>query len=108
MIERFIGHDPYYDGAMSETHANLMARLPFSDGLTTEGLKPLVEAAGFADIRFPSHRPIAIAQRRTADLRNRLRTRFYRRFILTAIRPADDASAGPALNIMPQPEGASD
>jgi ubiquinone/menaquinone biosynthesis C-methylase UbiE len=107
VIERFIGHDPYYDGAMSEKHANIMARLPFSDGLSTEGLKPLVEAAGFSDIRFPSHRPIAIAQRRTADLRNRLRTRFYRRFILTAIRPADDASAGPSLNTMPRPEGAS-
>jgi ubiquinone/menaquinone biosynthesis C-methylase UbiE len=104
VIERVIGHDPFYDGAMSEKHANIMNRLPFRDGLTSKGLTPLVEAAGFADIRFPSHRPIAIAQRRTADLRNRLRTRFYRRFVLTASRPADDASAGLDLNTKPHRE----
>lgn len=91
-IECFIGHDPYYDGAMSEKHANIMTRLPFSDGLTAEGLKPLVEATGFTDIRFPSHRPIAVAQRSTPDLRSRLRTRLYRRFVLTASRPEDAAA----------------
>lgn len=107
VIDRFIGHDPYYDGAMSEKHADIMARLPFNDGLTTEGLKPVVEAAGFANIRFPSHRPIAIAQRRTADLRNRLRTRFYRRFVLTASRPADGASARADLKSAPQMKGPS-
>ncbi|SOC47826.1 ubiquinone/menaquinone biosynthesis C-methylase UbiE [Rhizobium subbaraonis] len=107
VIERFIGHDPYYDGAMSERHANIMTRLPFSGGLTPEGLKPLVAAAGFAEVRFPSHRPIAVAQRRNADLRNRLRTRFYRRFVLTASRPEDGATAGPHLNTLPQPEGIS-
>jgi ubiquinone/menaquinone biosynthesis C-methylase UbiE len=104
-IERFIGHDPYYDGAMSEKHADIMTRLPFSDGLTAERVKPLVAAAGFADIRFPSHRPIAAAQRRNADLRNRLRTRFYRRFVLTASRPRD--IDGPDLNALPQAEGRS-
>lgn len=101
LIERFIGHDPYYDGPMSEKHADIMTRLPFSDGLTAEGLEPLVAAAGFADIRFPSHRPIAVAQRRNADLRNRLRTRFYRRFVLIASRPQDGATAGPHLNTLP-------
>jgi hypothetical protein len=35
-----------------------------------------------------SHNGIAKAQRETATLRNRLRTRVYRRFILSAIRPA--------------------
>lgn len=97
VIEGFIEHDPYYDGAMSEKHADIMTRLPFSAGLTVEGLKLHVAAAGFADIRFPSHRPITIAQRRNANLRNRLRTLFYRRFVLTASRP-DGATAGPHLN----------
>lgn len=91
VIERFIGHDPYYDGAMSEKHASIMARLPFGDGLTAERLEPLVREAGFTDIAFPSHRPIAEAQRKNADLRNRLRTRFYRRFVLVASRPVDIA-----------------
>ncbi len=86
-LERIVGHDPHYDGAMSERHQAIMSRLPFGDGLTAERLVPLVAAAGFGDIRVLSHRPIASAQRRTADLRNRLRTLFYRRFILTAARP---------------------
>lgn len=101
VIDRFIGHDPNYDGAMSEKHADLMRRLPFSDGLTAEALAPLVEAAGFMDIRFPSHRPITVAQRRTTDLRNRLRTLFYRRFVLTASRPADAAPPGPTSTSCP-------
>lgn len=74
---------------MSEKHANIMTRLPFSEGLTAARLGPLVEAAGFNDIHFPSHRQIAVARRKTADLRNRLRTRFYRRFTLVASRPVD-------------------
>ncbi|MNL59305.1 hypothetical protein D3C87_1830190 [compost metagenome] len=77
---------------MSDKHANIMTRLPFSDGLTTERLEPPVRQAGFIEIAFPSHRPIAAAQRKNADLRNRLRTLFYRRFVLVATRPADDAS----------------
>ena len=92
LIERFVGHDPYYDGAMSENHADIMMRLPFSEGLTAERLEPMVQEAGFVDIAFPSHRPIAVAQRKNAHLRNRLRTRFYRRFVLLASRPADVAS----------------
>ncbi|NVP58616.1 class I SAM-dependent methyltransferase [Mycoplana rhizolycopersici] len=92
LIERLIGHDPYYDGAMSEKHADIMRRLPFSDGLTAERLEPLVREAGFVNIAFPSHRSIAMAQRKDADLRNRLRTLFYRRFVLVASRPVDVAS----------------
>ena len=87
LIERFTGADPQSDAAMSERHARIMARLPFSDGLTAERLHPLVQAAGFEAISTPSHRPIAAAQRRTATLRDSLRTRVYRRFILVASRP---------------------
>jgi len=47
----------------------------------------LIEAAGFEGIGIASHAPIAAAQRNTADLRNRLRTRLYRRFILSCRRP---------------------
>jgi len=87
-LERIIGYDPHYDGAMSERHAKIMERLPFGDGLTVERLVPLIEAAGFENILLPSRRPIAAAQRRNADLRNRLRTFFYRRFVLVCSRPS--------------------
>lgn len=87
LIDRMAGIDPYYDGAMSDRHQSIMERLPFGDGLTAEKLAPLLEAAGFEGMEVASHRPIAAAQRRTADLRNRLRTLLYRRFILSCSRP---------------------
>ncbi|RVN37786.1 class I SAM-dependent methyltransferase [Sinorhizobium meliloti] len=90
-LEQIIGHDPHYDGAMSERHATIMERLPFGDGLTVERLLPFIEEAGFENIELPSRRPIAAAQRRNADLRNRLRTFFYRRFFLVCSRPSGDA-----------------
>lgn len=86
-LEHVIGHDPYYDGVMSDKHAGIMARLPFSSGLTAEKLTSLLERAGYESIRFIPHEPIAAAQRRNADLRNRLRTLFYRRFVVVAQRP---------------------
>ncbi len=79
--------DPHYDGAMGERHAAIMRRLPFGEGLTYARLAPLLEAAGFTELREHSHEPIARAQRRTQGLRNNLRTRVYRRFILTARKP---------------------
>ena len=88
VVDRFIGTDPHYDGAMSERHASIMQRLPFGDGLTAERVLPLLEAAGFADMTIGSHAPIAAAQRSTADLRNKLRTLLYRRFILSCRKPA--------------------
>jgi hypothetical protein len=57
--------------------------MPFGDGLTVERVLPLLMAAGFSDMTIGSHASIAKAQRRTADLRNRLRTLLYRRFILS-------------------------
>ena len=82
-----IAPDPYHDGAMSVRHADIMRRLPFGDGLTFDRLAPQLQAAGFADIRELSHDSIAKAQRATQGLRNRLRTRVYRRFILAARKP---------------------
>ena len=64
-----------------------MEQLPFGDGLRPERIIPLLEDAGFSDIRLHSHDPIAVAQRKQANLRDRLRTRLYRRFILTATKP---------------------
>lgn len=87
VVDRFIGVDPHYDGAMSERHASIMQRLPFGGGLTAERVMPLLEAAGFRNMMIGSHGPIAAAQRRTADLRNRLRTLLYRRFILSCRKP---------------------
>ncbi|MFC3073574.1 class I SAM-dependent methyltransferase [Shinella pollutisoli] len=91
-IDRIVGADPHYDGAMSDRHAGIMQRLPFGDGLTAGRVLPLLEAAGFRDMAVGSHAPIAAAQRRTADLRNRLRTLLYRRFILVASRPPAPAA----------------
>ncbi len=88
LIDRMQGADPYYDGAMSDKHEKIMRAIPFREGLTYERLAPMLKDAGFADIRYMSHDSIAKAQRETATLRNRLRTRVYRRFILSAIRPA--------------------
>ncbi|WP_374650445.1 class I SAM-dependent methyltransferase [Dongia sp.] len=86
LLDRLRGADPHYDGAMSDRHGEIMASLPFGDGLTPTRLIPLLEAAGFAEIAVTSQGPIATAQRRNADLRNKLRTFVYRRFILSARR----------------------
>lgn len=87
LIDRFGTPDPHYDGAMGERHRHIMAQLPFGHGLTAEALLPLLAGAGFGDIRISSHLPIAKAQRKSADLRNRLRTLLYRRFILCCAKP---------------------
>lgn len=87
ILDRLIGTDPHYDGAMGERHSSIMQRLPFGDGLTVERVVPLLEAAGFRDMMIGSQAPIARAQRRTADLRNTLRTLLYRRFILCCRKP---------------------
>jgi len=85
--------DPYYDAAMSEKHAAIMQRLPFSEGLTFASLSPLLADAGFVSIRERSHKSIARAQRCGQSLRNRLRTLVYRRFVLVAEKPADSHRA---------------
>jgi len=82
-----IAPDPYYDGALSVRHAGIMRRLPFSQGLTFARIAPVLQQAGFADVRKIPHDPIARAQRANQGLRNRLRTRVYRRFILIAEKP---------------------
>lgn len=79
--------DDYYDGPSSERHKTIMERLPFGNGLTFERLAPMLEAAGFEAIKQLSHDPIAQAQRRTCGLRDNLRTRVYKRFILVAEKP---------------------
>lgn len=86
LIDRVAGQDVHYDGAMSESHGAIMAALPFGKGLRAEDVTPLLEEAGFGQIQLSSHAPIARAQRRTADLRNKLRTLVYRRFILKAVK----------------------
>lgn len=86
-IDRVIGPDNHYDGALSDRHATIMQNLPFGEGLTVETLLPMLKAAGFQTIEHASHQPIAAAQRKTANLRNRLRTFVYRRFIVCAYKP---------------------
>ena len=57
-----------------------------------EDVVPLLTAAGFERIEIGSRREIARAQRRRADLRNKLRTLVYRRFILKAVKRPDQCS----------------
>lgn len=84
MIDRFYGPDTHYDGAMSSRHAAIMSALPFGDGLRPDILTAMLTDAGFEIPTEHSQAPIAAAQRKTANLRNRLRTYVYRRFILVA------------------------
>lgn len=84
VIDRVNGPDLNYDGALSVRHAAIMSALPFGGGLRPETIIPMLVKAGFRDPQIGSHTPIAVAQRKTANLRNRLRTLVYRRFILTA------------------------
>jgi hypothetical protein len=86
-IDRLVGADKNYDGALSTRHARIMSALPFGQGLRPNMLLPLLRSAGFTDIALHSHAPVARAQRKNANLRNRLRTLVYRRFILACRRP---------------------
>lgn len=95
-IDAVIGKDKAYDGAMSDRHASIMGRLPFSAGLTETDLRPLLSSVGFEDMIARSHAPIAAAQRRTSNLRNTLRTFVYRRFILIARKPERSQFIAPA------------
>ncbi|MFK0207910.1 class I SAM-dependent methyltransferase [Agrobacterium sp. NPDC090283] len=87
LIDHVMGADRNYDGALGSRHAAIMKALPFGQGLRPQMLTPLLIAAGFEKIELHSHHPIAKAQRKNANLRNRLRTFVYRRFILTCHRP---------------------
>lgn len=82
-----IGPNNHYDGALGDRHQRSCKISPFGDDLTVETLLPMLKAAGLATIEHASHQPIAAAQRKTANLRNCLRTFVYRRFILCAHKP---------------------
>jgi ubiquinone/menaquinone biosynthesis C-methylase UbiE len=85
-IDRLVGADGNYDGALSERHGRIMEALPFGKGLRPDMVKPLLKDAGFTDIAIHPHRPISRAQRKKADVRNRLRTFVYRRFVMTCCK----------------------
>lgn len=87
LIDRFAGADKNYDGTLGERHSRIMKALPFGHGLQAGELISLLDKVGFGAIELRSHEPIARAQRKNADLRNRLRTFVYRRFILTCRKP---------------------
>jgi hypothetical protein len=52
-------------------------------------LAPLLAAAGFVDVLATPHTPIVRAPRSGADLRNRLGTRIYDRFVTLAEKPEE-------------------
>lgn len=87
LLDRIMGADANYDGAMSGRHADIMRRLPFGSGLAADQLTGLLRDAGFADIYTSAWSAIPRAQRRNADLRNRLRTFVYKRFMMRARKP---------------------
>jgi SAM-dependent methyltransferase len=87
LIDRLVGPDTHYDGALGARHGDIMRRLPFGDGLSADRLVPLLADAGFVEMTIASHGAIAAAQRRRANLRDKLRTCVYRRFILRARKP---------------------
>jgi hypothetical protein len=87
LIDRSKGYDPHYDGDMAERHSSIMQRLPLGSGLTPNAVIPLLKRQGFADIAVRSQADIARGQRAKADLRNRLRTRVYRKFVISCIKP---------------------
>lgn len=84
VIDRVRGPDLNYDGALSVRHASIMSAIPFGGGLRPDMIVPMLEHAGFGQLQIGSHASIAVAQRKTADLRDWLRTFVYKRFILTA------------------------
>ncbi|WP_018240451.1 class I SAM-dependent methyltransferase [Ensifer sp. BR816] len=86
LMERVIGHDPHYDGAMGERHASIMQRLPFGSGLSPVLVVPMLERAGFDAVRVISHDRVARGQRARANLRNKLRTIVYRKFVIGCIK----------------------
>jgi ubiquinone/menaquinone biosynthesis C-methylase UbiE len=86
--------DHWQDGAAPprnpdlDRHVAIMRQLPFGEGLTAEKLRPLLLRAGFTDLAFHPHDPIARAQRRGASMRDWLRTQLYHRFVLHARKPS--------------------
>lgn len=68
-------------------HDSILARLPFSGGLTSERLAALLREVGFGRIATIDHRPILRAQQRHAPLHEALRLSVHHRFALLAERP---------------------
>ena len=68
-------------------HQQQMYRDSLHAALTVAEEGDLLEAAGFDVVNELSHRSIAEAQRKTAGLRDRLRTYVYARFIILAEKP---------------------
>jgi SAM-dependent methyltransferase len=90
LIDLLTGPDRNYDGALGDRHGAIMRALPFGAGLRYQAVENMLTEAGFVEFRRLSHGGIAAAQRKTATLRNRLRTCVYRRFILCAEKPAGE------------------
>jgi ubiquinone/menaquinone biosynthesis C-methylase UbiE len=86
VIEYFHGRDPHYDGAMDDRHADIMRRLPFGSGLKPESVVPWLSRTGFADLKVGSHSDLVKGQRIQADMRNKLRTLVYRKFVISGIK----------------------
>jgi ubiquinone/menaquinone biosynthesis C-methylase UbiE len=79
---RLISHE------MTALHRDIMAGLPFGDGLTFARLAPLLTAAGFVGIEELPLTPVLAAQRRVATLRDRLYTYAHRSFVAVARKPS--------------------
>jgi ubiquinone/menaquinone biosynthesis C-methylase UbiE len=85
-VDRIMGRDVHVDGAMGDRHADIMRRLPFGSGLTPETVVPLLESAGFTDVKVGTHSGITRGQSAGAGACNKLRTLVYRKFVISAIK----------------------
>ncbi len=86
-IDRLTGGKPLWDQA---AHERIMAQVRFRDGLTAVVLGPMVEAAGFHDVRIEGLDPIRRYQWCSASWSERLRllaTYDGNTFVLSAAKP---------------------
>jgi SAM-dependent methyltransferase len=65
-IDRLVGPDNHYDGALGDRHAAIMRHLPFGAGLTVETLLPMLEAPA---LQPSSTHPIARSRPPSAGTR---------------------------------------
>jgi ubiquinone/menaquinone biosynthesis C-methylase UbiE len=88
VMDRVTGASTHLDGGLGARHTEIMQRLPFSNGLSPSAVVPLLDRAGFADIEVTSQRSIARGQRDRANIRNKLRTLVYNKFVLSCTKSA--------------------
>lgn len=86
-LGRHLPADPV-DEQMMRRHENIMAQLPYGDGLSARRLAQDLAQAGFGNIQIHSHGAVTRAMGHNAPLARKLGLRRWRRFIVSAEKPA--------------------